>query len=49
MTTAREMLGKREVWIKLVMMEASSEYPIVETSVQANGVLGSIGLSGLRS
>jgi hypothetical protein len=43
------MLGKKEVWIKLVMVEASLERPIVESSVQANGVLGSIGLSGLRS
>lgn len=33
----------------LVMMEASPESSIVESSVQANGVLGGIGLSGLRS
>jgi hypothetical protein len=31
------------------MMEASPESSIVESSVQPNSVLGSIGLSGLRS
>jgi hypothetical protein len=31
------------------MVEASPESPFVESSMQANGVLGSIGLSRLRS
>jgi hypothetical protein len=31
------------------MVEASPEPPFLESTVQADGVLGSIGLSGLRS
>jgi hypothetical protein len=31
------------------MVEASPESAFLETSVQSDGVLGSIGLSGLRS
>jgi hypothetical protein len=49
MNSEKGVLGKKEVWFNLVRKVASTESSIVESSVQTNGVLRGIGLSGLRS